>query len=248
MKFHAITDVGRMRSQNQDNVYGTTSPIGPLPNLFLVADGMGGHNAGDYASRRAIELVKESVEQSPGTEPVEVLRTAITTANDMLFSEARQQEEKSGMGTTFVAATIVNEELLVANVGDSRLYLISGGAIRQITRDHSYVEEMVAMGRMDRGSEYYNSHKNIITRAMGIERAVEADFFEAELHPGDYFLLCSDGLTNMVDDGTICRIVTGGGSLKDKAARLIGEANRQGGVDNIAVVLVRPEEGGGAVC
>ena len=96
MKFHAITDVGRMRSQNQDNVYGTTSPIGPLPNLFLVADGMGGHNAGDYASRRAIELVKESVEQSPGTEPVEVLRTAITTANDMLFSEARQQEEKSG--------------------------------------------------------------------------------------------------------------------------------------------------------
>ena len=104
------------------------------------------------------------------------------------------------------------------------------------------------MGRMDRGSEYYNSHKNIITRAMGIERAVEADFFEAELHPGDYFLLCSDGLTNMVDDETICRIVTGGGSLKDKAARLIGEANRQGGVDNIAVVLVRPEEGGGAVC
>ena len=142
MKFHAITDVGRMRSQNQDNVYGTTSPIGPLPNLFLVADGMGGHNAGDYASRRAIELVKESVEQSPGTEPVEVLRTAITTANDMLFSEARQQEEKSGMGTTFVAATIVNEELLVANVGDSRLYVLHDGQLRQITLDHSLVEEM----------------------------------------------------------------------------------------------------------
>ena len=152
------------------------------------------------------------------------------------------------MGCTLVAAVAEADTLYVANVGDSRLYLISGGAIRQITRDHSYVEEMVAMGRMDRGSEYYNSHKNIITRAMGIERAVEADFFEAELHPGDYFLLCSDGLTNMVDDGTICRIVTGGGSLKDKAARLIGEANRQGRVDHIAVVLVRPEERGGAVC
>ena len=218
MEAYALTDTGRVRNMNQDYIYSSPERVGTLPNLFLVADGMGGHRAGDYASRYTVE-------------------------NLVVYLHGQTQGSP-----VLVAAVAEADTLYVANVGDSRLYLISGGAIRQITRDHSYVEEMVAMGRMDRGSEYYNSHKNIITRAMGIERAVEADFFEAELHPGDYFLLCSDGLTNMVDDETICRIVTGGGSLKDKAARLIGEANRQGGVDNIAVVLVRPEEGGGAVC
>ena len=218
MKFHAITDVGRVRSQNQDNVYGTASSIGPLPNLFLVADGMGGHNAGDYASRRAIELVKESVEDSPGTEPVEVLRTAITTANDMLFSEARQQEEKSGMGTTFVAATIVNEELLVANVGDSRLYVLHDGQLRQITLDHSLVEEMVRTGSMSQEMAYHHPKKHMITRAVGAEDKVDIDFFDVSLFGDEIILLCSDGTEQY-----------GGGRPDQRAASYGGKHAAAGG-------------------
>ena len=240
MKFHAITDVGRMRSQNQDNVYGTTSPIGPLPNLFLVADGMGGHNAGDYASRRAIELVKESVEQSPGTEPVEVLRTAITTANDMLLSEARQQEEKSGMGTTFVAATIVNEELLVANVGDSRLYVLHDGQLRQITLDHSLVEEMVRTGSMSQEMAYHHPKKHMITRAVGAEDKVDIDFFDVSLFGDEIILLCSDGLSNMVEDDRIRELLLTKESAQQRAESLVQAANQKGGRDNITVIVVEP--------
>ncbi len=240
MKFHAITDVGRMRSQNQDNVYGTTSPIGTLPNLFLVADGMGGHNAGNYASRRAIELVKESVEQSPGTEPVEVLRTAITTANDMLFSEARQQEEKSGMGTTFVAATIVNEELLVANVGDSRLYVLHDGQLRQITLDHSLVEEMVRTGSMSQEMAYHHPKKHMITRAVGAEDKVDIDFFDVSLFGDEIILLCSDGLSNMVEDDRIRELLLTEESAQQRAESLVQAANQKGGRDNITVIVVEP--------
>lgn len=240
MKFHAITDVGRVRSQNQDNVYGTASSIGPLPNLFLVADGMGGHNAGDYASRRAIELVKESVEQSPGTEPVEVLRTAITTANDMLFSEARQQEEKSGMGTTFVAATIVNEELLVANVGDSRLYVLHDGQLRQITLDHSLVEEMVRTGSMSQEMAYHHPKKHMITRAVGAEDKVDIDFFDVSLFGDEIILLCSDGLSNMVEDDRIRELLLTEESAQQRAESLVQAANQKGGRDNITVIVVEP--------
>ncbi len=244
MEAYALTDTGRVRHMNQDYIYSSPEKVGTLPNLFLVADGMGGHKAGDYASRYTVEnLVIYLSGQSQGS-PVMQLKTGIQEINEKLFEESRSREELRGMGCTLVAAVAEEDTLYVANVGDSRLYLIHRDSIRQITRDHSYVEEMAAMGRMDRNSAYYKSHKNIITRAVGIERSVEADFFEAELCPGDYFLLCSDGLTNMVEDEAICRIVTGEGSLKDKTSRLIEEANRQGGVDNIAVVLVHPAEGG----
>ena len=201
---------------------------------------MGGHNAGDYASRRAIELVKESVEQSPGTEPVEVLRTAITTANDMLFSEARQQEEKSGMGTTFVAATIVNEELLVANVGDSRLYVLHDGQLRQITLDHSLVEEMVRTGSMSQEMAYHHPKKHMITRAVGAEDKVDIDFFDVSLFGDEIILLCSDGLSNMVEDDRIRELLLTKESAQQRAESLVQAANQKGGRDNITVIVVEP--------
>ena len=168
------------------------------------------------------------------------LKTGIGIVNGQLYEESLLREELKGMGCTLVAGVVEDNLLYVANVGDSRLYLIHNNTIRQITKDHSYVEEMVAMGQMRRGSADYNSRKNIITRAMGIGRDVEPDFFEVDLEQGDHILLCSDGLSNMVDDESMCRIITGEGSLKEKASRLIQEANRQGGIDNIAVVLVNP--------
>ena len=240
MEAYALTDIGRVRTMNQDYIYSSPENVGSLPNLFLVADGMGGHRAGDYASRFAVENLVIYINRAGDGSPVMQLKKGIEAVNGMLYEESLKREELKGMGCTLVAGVVEDNLLYVANVGDSRLYLIHNNTIRQITKDHSYVEEMVAMGQMRRGSADYNSRKNIITRAMGIGRDVEPDFFEGDLEEGGHILLCSDGLSNMVDDESMCRIITGEGSLKEKASRLIQEANRQGGIDNIAVVLVNP--------
>ena len=240
MEAYALTDIGRVRTMNQDYIYSSPEMVGSLPNLFLVADGMGGHKAGDFASRFTVESLVIYINRMAEGSAVMQLKDGIELVNDTLYEESVKREELKGMGCTLVAGVVEDGTLYVANVGDSRLYLIHEDSIRQVTRDHSYVEEMVAMGQMRRGSADYNSRKNIITRAIGIGREVEPDFFEVELEQGDYILLCSDGLSNMLDDGTMHRIVTGEGSLKDKASRLIGEANQRGGIDNIAVVLVDP--------
>ena len=244
MEAYALTDTGRVRTMNQDYIYSSPEKVGSLPNLFLVADGMGGHRAGDYASRFAVENLVIYINRAGDGSPVMQLKKGIETVNGMLYEESLKREELKGMGCTLVAGVVEDNILYVANVGDSRLYLIHGDSIRQVTKDHSYVEEMVAMGQMERDSSAYNRQKNIITRAMGISETVDTDFFEVDLEPGDYFLLCSDGLTNMVEDRDICRIVSGPGTMREKASALIAEANRRGGNDNIAVVLVKPLESG----
>lgn len=248
MDAYALTDTGQVRAMNQDYIYSSPEMAGSLPNLFLVADGMGGHQAGDYASRFAVENLVIYINREGRGSAIMQLKMGIEAVNERLYERSLGKEELKGMGCTLVAGVVEDGVLYAANVGDSRMYLINGGAIRQITKDHSYVEEMVAMGQMRRGSVDYNSRKHIITRAMGIGREVEPDFFEADLKAGDYILLCSDGLSNMLEDSAICSIVTGSGSLKEKAERLITEANRQGGIDNIAVVLVNPLERGEKPC
>lgn len=248
MDAYALTDTGQVRAMNQDYIYSSPEMVGSLPNLFLVADGMGGHQAGDYASRFAVENLVIYLNRAGRGSAIMQLKMGIEEVNERLYEEALVREELKGMGCTLVAGVVEDGILYAANVGDSRMYLIHGGAIRQVTRDHSYVEEMVAMGQMRRGSVDYNSRKHIITRAMGIGRAVEPDFFEVDLVEGDYILLCSDGLSNMVEDHVICSIVTGHGSLKEKAGRLIEEANSRGGIDNIAVVLVNPLGRGAGQC
>lgn len=240
MEAYALTDTGRVRSMNQDYIYSSPEMVGSLPNLFMVADGMGGHKAGDFASRFAVENLVIHITKM-GREPVIAqLKAGIQAVNRALYQESLTHEELQGMGCTLVAAVVEDRTLYVANVGDSRLYLIHGDSIHQVTRDHSYVEEMVAIGQMSRNSIDYNSHKNIITRAIGTSMHVEPDFFEEELKEGDYILLCSDGLSNMLNNETIRQVITGTGNLKDKASRLTEEANCQGGIDNIAVVLVNP--------
>lgn len=248
MRAYALTDVGRVRAMNQDYIYSSPEPVGSLPNLFLVADGMGGHKAGDFASRYMVENLVVYLSRHPGNSVITQLKEGIDVVNRGLYEESLKHEDFYGMGCTLVAAVAEEDTLYVANVGDSRLYLIHGDSIRQVTRDHSYVEEMVAIGQMRRGSEDYNRRKNIITRALGIGREVEPDFFEVDLEDGDYILLCSDGLSNMLEDQSMYEIITGEGSLKEKAALLIEEANRQGGIDNIAVVLVNPSGREAGVC
>lgn len=239
MTTFSMTDTGILREMNQDYFFASDMPVGNLPNLYIVADGMGGHKAGEYASRYTIERVVASVSRSPELEPVIILKEAIRRANDLLIEEAQEDEEKHGMGTTIVAATIYGDHMYVANVGDSRLYVVSKG-IRQVTRDHSLVEEMVRIGEMNKTQAREHPDKNIITRAIGAAEDVEADFFEVDLHPEDTVLLCSDGLTNMVEDEMISRIIGSRNTVEEQVRTLIDTANQNGGRDNITVVMIKP--------
>ena len=238
MKTFSMTHIGRRRDTNQDYMFTSETAVGNLPNLFLVADGMGGHAAGDYASRFTIERIVEHIRQSGQREPVAVMKEAVMHANRLLLEEANADASKAGMGTTIVAATWDGERLCTANVGDSRLYVINHDRITQITRDHSLVQEMVSIGELDKESAKTHSRKNVITRAVGVEANVMADFFEVDVKPGTKILLCSDGLTNMVEDVDIQSIIEASGNdLEDVVHKLIDSANENGGLDNIAVVL-----------
>ncbi len=236
----SITDIGRKRQLNQDYVFTCVVPLGNLPNLFVVADGMGGHKAGDYASKCTVETIVEEVAKSKKKEPVAILDDAIQTANRLIRKKSLEDENLDGMGTTVVASTYLEGILYVANVGDSRLYVI-GDDIKQITRDHSLVEEMVRMGGIDRAAARNHPDKNIITRAIGAASSVNVDYFEVALKPEDIVLMCSDGLTNMIEDKDILEIVRTEGDLKTKADLLIKTANENGGKDNIAVLLMQPD-------
>ena len=195
LKTFSITDIGRKRKVNQDYIYTSEKPVGNLPNVFIVADGMGGHNAGDYASKVTVETMLAEMENSFEKNPTLIFRKAIEEANDV---------------------------------------------IRQITRDHSYVEEMVRIGELDRADARNHPDKNIITRAVGAEDKVEPDFFTVELQEGEIVLMCSDGLTNMLEDEEIRMIISGARDLVEKAESLVEAANANGGRDNISVILIEP--------
>ncbi|SCP98055.1 Stp1/IreP family PP2C-type Ser/Thr phosphatase [Anaerobium acetethylicum] len=242
MKSFSITDVGKKRKMNQDYVFTADYSIGNLPNLFIVADGMGGHNAGDFASKYTAETLLEAVRSSQEKTPVKIMEEAIQKANRSLIEKAEEDQNLAGMGTTLVAATIAEGCLYIANVGDSRLYVV-GKEIRQITRDHSLVEEMVRMGEIRREDARSHPDKNIITRAIGAGSDVTADFFEVDLENGDMILMCTDGLTNMMEDEMIMEIMKKPADLGAKAEELVETANRNGGKDNIAVLIIEPFSG-----
>lgn len=241
LKTFSITDVGRKRQMNQDSVFSSEVAIGNLPNLFIVADGMGGHKAGDYASKCTVDTMKEVVARSLERDPAIILREAIEEANRRIHEKAGEDAEYEGMGTTVVAATILGNILQIANVGDSRLYIINEEII-QVTKDHSLVEEMIRMGGLDRDAARTHPDKNIITRAVGVSEQVLVDFFTVELTKQDTILLCSDGLTNMLDDEEILMIVRGQRDVVEKAQQLVHMANERGGRDNISVVLLEVSE------
>ena len=236
MKFYAITDIGRKRELNEDYIYTSGQPIGALPNLFIVADGMGGHKAGDYASMHTVDRFVEVIREH-GVQ--DAINEAVTAANAYIYQRSRENSNLSGMGTTLVLASCIGNEAIVANIGDSRLYLVND-AMTQITRDHSLVEEMVTLGGIDREMARNHPDKNIITRAVGVKEKVAADFFEVDLTKGDKLLLCSDGLTNMLRDEEIYQIIQDNKELEQAAKALVDAANENGGRDNIAVVLVEP--------
>ena len=237
MKVFSMTDIGRKRHTNQDYVYTSHKPVGNLPNLFVVADGMGGHKAGDFASKFTVETLCKSIAGSFKTEPEQIVTSAIQTANHRLMEAALSDNRLEGMGTTLVVATVIEHTLYFANIGDSRLYVINE-QIRQLSKDHSLVEEMVRLGGINEEEAKHHPDKNIITRAIGAKEPVEIDFFEYQLKRGDVILMCTDGLSNMVEDEEIYHIIKGRRDIVEAAEQLIDTANRNGGKDNIGVVLV----------
>ena len=239
LKTFSVTDIGKKRKLNQDYVFSSDRKIGHLSNVCIVADGMGGHNAGDYASRCAVETICKVASQTMEKDPKLILKKAIEVANETVYKRSTEEPELEGMGTTIVAATCMGQYVQIANVGDSRLYVI-GDTIQQITQDHSWVEEMVRMGALEKEDARTHAKKNIITRALGAGNGIEIDFFSIELKQHEMLLLCSDGLTNMLEDEEIRMIVMGQRDIVEKAEVLVREANKRGGTDNISVVLVEP--------
>lgn len=239
MKVFSATDVGQIRKVNQDYLFVSEEPVGNLPNLFVVADGMGGHNAGDYASRFGVTTLKETILQDSNANPVRILRKGIEEANIAVYDKSFEEEGLKGMGSTMVAATIVADTLFVANVGDSRLYL-ANTELTQITQDHSLIAEMVKMGELTPEEGRHHPDKNIITRAIGTGSTVKIDFFDVKLKAGDTLMMCSDGLSNMIDADTIYQMLCDE-SVEDKAQKLVDLANANGGLDNIGVIVIQPE-------
>lgn len=239
MNAYALTDVGRQRNMNQDYVFSTVKPVGNLPNLFIVADGMGGHKAGDLASKFSVNTFIDCVKNSVSSKPVQIMSDAINHTNEELLKLASTSEDYRGMGTTFVVAVIYGRSMYVANIGDSRLYL-ADRELKQVTRDHSYVEEMVQMGTLNREDARTNEYKNVITRALGGAENVIPDFFEIEIEGNSRILMCTDGLTNMVTDKEIESVMSDHDDIMNKADKLVMMANQNGGKDNISVIIIEP--------
>lgn len=240
---YGSTNKGMVRPTNQDNY---AVELFDLTNtaLLVVCDGMGGASAGNVASRYAIERFTEEVRQEiqpnmDNTYMEDLLRVGAQYANQSVFELSIQQPEFRGMGTTLVAALVQGENAVLVNVGDSRAYLLRDGAMTQLTEDHSYVQEMVRKGKLTPEQSRNHPHKNLITRAVGVDTFVDSDLFDYTLGEDDVLLLCSDGLTGMVEDSEIARIIGDAATLEQAAGSLIAAACENGGVDNITVVLFR---------
>lgn len=238
MKFFAKTDLGKIRQVNQDYYIAENRKVGVFPNLFIVADGVGSNRDSAFASKHCSSFVLDQISLSkPGADLKEELAKAYRLANADLVYRIMANPKYKGMGTTMVCATVVNDKAIVVNVGDSRCYHISND-IKQITRDHSIAEELVNENAIERGSEKYKELKSQLSRAFGAGKKIEPDFFEVDLRMGDYLLLCTDGLSNMVDNEKILEIVNRDTTIESKVDELVEEANKNGGRDNIAIILM----------
>ena len=238
-------DVGRVRKINQDTVFCSLEPVGLLPNLFIVADGMGGHKAGDLASTEAVRcFIKCIKERSREAEDiVDLMRLALEEANRYVYYLSKESEDYQGMGTTFVAATFCGNSLYCINVGDSRLYKLNRAgehpmSLKKVTVDHSIVEMMIKEGMITEEEARVHPQKNMITRAIGIEETVEIDDFRLDVDRLVRVLLCSDGLSGMLTDLDILNIVSGKKDVEETAERLVEKANEHGGRDNISVIVI----------
>jgi len=242
------TDPGRVRSHNEDSI-GTDAQLG----LAVLADGMGGYNAGEVASGIAVAVITTELKRilgnaqphkvDPATgeaQGIRILRENATKANISIYEAAKSQPQYAGMGTTLVVALFYDNKMCVAHIGDSRLYRLRGDAFEQVTRDHSLLQEQIDSGMITKEAAKLSQNKNLVTRALGIDAEVEAEIHVYDTQPGDIYLLCSDGLSDMVDDEDIhMTLATLQANLQLAADQLVQQANDNGGRDNVSVILVR---------
>lgn len=237
------SDIGRVRLINEDRAAVQENLNGLA--LAIVADGMGGHQAGDIASSMAVELIQQCLQSvtsdMPGEERGLQLKKAIETANEKIFEFASGRENYHGMGTTVVAVLADSRHAVIAHIGDSRVYRICGEQLEQLTEDHSLVNELIKSGQISREEASQHPRRNVLTRALGTEPTIEVDVQEIFWQKGDQLLLCSDGLSGLVQTGLLLRHVAGDGDLESKVQRLVAEALDAGGDDNITVILMANE-------
>lgn len=237
-------DIGMKRTKNEDGVFVSNTPIGVLPNLYIVADGMGGHKGGAVASKLAIEAFCAYIEShdkikiSCEEDILNLLKRGIVHSNYIVYREASNHEECKGMGTTLTICTVIDNKIYSAHVGDTRIYLINSKDIHQLTVDHSLVQEMLEQGFISEDEVKEHPQRHVITRAVGTYESIKVDTLINGLEGVEYILLCSDGLTSMISNEEIKELIYKvQGNVEEIVARLIEEANAKGGADNIAVVM-----------
>lgn len=243
MKTAFRTDVGQVRTINEDRAIVGQLPCGLV--MAVLADGMGGHQAGEVASQSAVDLLAGELSGLEGSLTPDELRervlSAIAKANAEVYGQSVSRSDLTGMGTTLVVALAEPGRVIIAHVGDSRAYLLHGGELVQLTEDHSLVNELVRSGQISPEEAKGHPRRNVLTRALGTEPNVVPDVRELEWSAGDLLLLCTDGLTNMIDETAIFHTLRGEGDLKSKADSLVDQALKAGGDDNITVILVGNE-------
>lgn len=241
MKSVGITDLGCKRENNEDYIFFNDDNIGALPNLYIVADGMGGYNYGEVASSKAVgyfcEYVKSNFYDNEN-DILDFIIDGILFSNSKVYEDSNSDDMYNGMGTTITVCTIMNNKAYIAHVGDSRLYIVTGDKINQLTTDHSYVNEMVKAGEITEVEARMHPRRNIITRAVGIKDTVEVDALAVTVGEGDYLLICSDGLTDMVTDEDIYNIISEMSDINMKADKLVKLAIENGGHDNVSAILI----------
>jgi protein phosphatase len=243
--FSSATDTGRARSNNEDAVLLDTEA-----GLAVLADGMGGYNAGEVASQMATQFVTGELgrwlREQPGPPTLTDMRRAmeicVDNANRAIFNAANTNPHYAGMGTTLVVASFRQGQLLVGHVGDSRAYRLRDGRLQQLTKDHSLLQEQIDAGLITPEQALFATHKNLVTRAVGVEDTVLLEMAVHDVSPGDVILMCSDGLSDMLDDNEIAFLVGGQSSLEAAATALVAAANQAGGRDNISVILARHDD------
>jgi serine/threonine protein phosphatase PrpC len=242
IEFFCATDTGRARSNNEDSV-----TVDDPNALAVLADGMGGYNAGEIASGMVTSFIQRELGRwleevgNSATDP-EVRRAmdiCVDNANRAIFNAANANPQYAGMGTTLVVAVFRGTRVLVGHVGDSRAYRLRGGRLVQVTRDHSLLQEQIDAGLITPEQASFSANKNLVTRAVGVEDTVLLEIHQHEVHPGDLYLMCSDGLSDMLDDETLSQLLQTHESLEEAGAALIAAANDAGGKDNIAIILAR---------
>lgn len=235
------TDIGKARSKNEDSIFVKNSLEGNISNLYIVADGMGGHKAGSIASSFSIKYFCEYIENNcfDNEEILDLLVSAVKYSNEKVYKMSLENSDYSNMGTTFLACTIKENMLYIAHIGDCRLYLIRQKQIAQITTDHTYVMEMVKAGEITYEQARNHPNSNVVTRALGIEEDIIIDGLFCRINDGDIVLLCSDGLSGMVTDNEILQITSDEYmTIEEKVDKLIDTANNNGGRDNISVIII----------